>query len=344
MRKDIQSETTNNTMESRTLLNGFLREPIRIPFKEVVVQSQYTKVGLISFSGGETSAFMLWWLLKNKTNEYFFEIVFANTGRENEATLIFVKKCAELFNCKVVFIESNVWGSVGSNTKHKVVDFNTCTRNSDWRVRRDTPYEQMCIKYGLASISNRFSTRELKDRPIQSYMRSLGYSDLDYEIMIGIRADEMDRMNFIEERIFVYPLIKWLRWTKKHINFWWSQMAFRLELKGWAGNCMMCYKKQLEKIVKIYIDDPWKLDFEIYLEFMYEYHIPESRIRAMVAKLKPIPKGPFRIFRDNTSTSQIVEKSRNFSKQVIDDSLDNTIQNVLFQESESCEVFSSCGS
>ena len=62
------------------------------------------KHGLISFSGGETSAFMLWWLLINKSDEYDFTIVFANTGRENESTLLFVKQCAELFGCEIVWI------------------------------------------------------------------------------------------------------------------------------------------------------------------------------------------------------------------------------------------------
>lgn len=302
------------------------------------------KTGLISFSGGETSAYMLHWLLKNKSDEYNFVVVFANTGRENDETLDFVKRCEEEFNIDVVWIESNVWGRVNECTKHKIVTYQSATRNQDWRKNRNTPYEQMVVKYGLASISNRFSTRELKDRPIQSYMRSLGFKDNEYDIFIGIRYDEIDRLNFDKKRTFIYPLAQWMQWTKKHVNFWWSMQPFRLTLKGWEGNCICCYKKQIEKIIKIYIDNPWKLDFEIYLEFMYEYYIPERRIKHMVRNLKLIPVGPFKIFRNNTSTTEIIEKSQTFKRKLKDDSLDVSFQIDLFDESESCEVFSMCGS
>jgi hypothetical protein len=77
---------------------------------------------------------------------------------------------------------------------------------------------------------------------------------------------------------------------------------------------------------------------------MYEYYIPERRIEFMVKKLKPIPIGPFRIFRDNTSTTQIIEKSKQHQKKVINDAVDVSFQTILFQDSESCEVFSRCGS
>lgn len=304
------------------------------------------RVGLISFSGGETSAFMLQWLLKNKSNEYDFKVVFANTGRENNQTLEFVKQCSEEFNVEIVWIESNVWGNVKDKTKHVVVNYETATKNQDWKKRDNTPYEEMVKKYGLPNISNRFSTRELKDRPIQSYMRSIGFKDLDYDIFIGIRYDELDRM--IDEtknpRNFVYPLIKWMKWTKKHVNFWWSQMPFRLLLKGWEGNCVTCYKKTLEKLMQIMIDDAWKFEFDEYLEWKYEYYIPESRIKKLVSNLKRIPTGPFRLFRNNNSVNDIRQKAKKLKKKIKDDTVDVSFQIKLFEESESCEVFSRCGS
>ena len=43
---------------------------------------------LVSFSGGETSAYMIYYLLK-KYPKHKYKFVFMNTGEENEETLIF---------------------------------------------------------------------------------------------------------------------------------------------------------------------------------------------------------------------------------------------------------------
>lgn len=192
------------------------------------------KKALISFSGGETSGYMLWWLLNHKSEEYNFVITFANTGRENEETLEFVKNCGEYFNVKIVWLEAIIrfkvryygkfktflsveekeafldsfseeqlkdqefWKmsktkeriyrpcieEVNIGTTHKIVSFETATRNQDWKNRKDTPYEMMVKKYGLANISSRISTRELKERPIHSYMKSLGMKIGEYETFI----------------------------------------------------------------------------------------------------------------------------------------------------------------
>ena len=47
---------------------------------------------LVSFSGGETSAFMAQWLWRHKRDQYDMVFVFANTGQENEETLDFVQQ------------------------------------------------------------------------------------------------------------------------------------------------------------------------------------------------------------------------------------------------------------
>ena len=63
---------------------------------------------LISFSGGETSAFMAQWLWNNKQHEFDMIFVFANTGEENEETLEFVEKCSDYFGFNVIWVEANV--------------------------------------------------------------------------------------------------------------------------------------------------------------------------------------------------------------------------------------------
>lgn len=302
------------------------------------------KRGLISFSGGETSAFMLYYLLKNKSEEYEFVILFANTGRENNQTLDFVKKCSEYFKCKIVWVEAvfNKGASVNKGNKHKEVCYETATRYQDWKSRRDTPYEEMVQLYGLGNISNRVSTRELKQRPIESYLRSIGWNKGSYTTFIGIRIDEIDRMSINKKKLKIeYPLVNMIPFTKKHVNFFWANQPFRLLLKGYEGNCVTCYKKSLIKLAAIMHEAPDKFDFDKYLEWRYGYYIPERRIKELVRRLKPLPQLPIKIFRENTTVFDI-EKISKFQKNISDDSKEYDIQLSLYQE-ESCEVFSQCG-
>lgn len=54
---------------------------------------------IISFSGGQTSAYMLQLILNDKSylSNYEIKVLFANTGKENERTLQFVKECGIFF-------------------------------------------------------------------------------------------------------------------------------------------------------------------------------------------------------------------------------------------------------
>lgn len=350
------------------------------------------KKGLISFSGGETSGFMLWWLLENKSDEYDFTIIFANTGRENDETLEFVKKCAEHFKCEIIWVEAvirfkiraygkfktftsfeekeeyyNSFSSeqlseiefhkvdkesgipiyrmrveeVDCGTIHKIVDFDSATRNQDWKERNDTPYEMMVKKYGLASISNKISTRELKERPIHSLMKSLGIKN--YDTFIGIRVDEFDRMSKDRKTLNIYyPLVTWKPFTKQHVNFWWSTKPFRLMLKGWEGNCITCYKKALDKLIQIMIDDPWKFEFDEYIEKKYGFYIPRKRKIEMFFKGKNLPTLPLKIFRENKTVADIRKLARSFKKKIKDDSKTSNLQLSMYDD-ESCEVFAQCG-
>ncbi|SRR3972149_628960 len=278
---------------------------------------------LVSFSGGETSGFMAQWLWKNKQDEYDMIFVFANTGEENEQTLDFVQKCSDHFGFPVVWIEADVVSEKGKGTKSKIVTFETASRKGE-------PFEEVIKKYTIPSIKFPHCTRELKQVPIKHYARSIGWKKRDYETAIGIRVDEIDRVNekFAEEKLF-YPLVSIMPMTKQKINFFWNQMPFRLELKGYQGNCKWCWKKSLRKHLTIAVENPEYFDFPKRME--EKYGNTEKKLR---------------FFRKNMMAQEIIDLSKEPFEKAMDDAtkyeqfdINGNDLDISNGCSESCEVF-----
>ena len=62
---------------------------------------------IISFSGGRTSAYLLYQIIQAHNGELpdYVYPVFANTGKEISQTLDFIKDCSEHWGCKVYWME-----------------------------------------------------------------------------------------------------------------------------------------------------------------------------------------------------------------------------------------------
>lgn len=314
---------------------------------------------LVTFSGGETSAFMGNWLNKKMQDEYEMLFVFANTGVESDETLEFVHKCEKEFGLDIKWIEAKVYHNQRKSTGFKVVDYESATRNTDWKNRTDTPFEEVVKKYGIPNHSRLHCTRELKMNPIKNYAKSV-WGKEKYYLALGIRIDEIDRMNAKKEELrLVYPLIQkeMQPMTKKHINFWWNQQPFRLILKGYQGNCGACYKKSNNKLMQMVKDDINYFEFLDYLE--NKYGNPTGRVPKKVYyeykdefgetitgyEMEKVPTEEYKnvFFRNFVSVKEMIEMSKGFDKIVKDDSIDTNFQESLFEETESCEVFSNCG-
>lgn len=281
---------------------------------------------LVSFSGGETSAYMAQWLKKNKSEEYEMVFVFANTGQENEETLEFVEKCDKSFNLNVVWVEAVFHKEYRKGTTHRITNFKNACRD-------ESLFDEMIQIYGIPNQAYPHCNRELKLQPIKSYMRSIGWKD--YYTAIGIRNDEIDRVNskWRENKLY-YPLVMDIPMTKKKINFWWSQQDFRLNLKHYEGNCKTCWKKGFPKLYKIAQENPEHFDAFKYLESKYKDFVPPSRDQ----ETKNI-----HFFRGNKSTEDILEGSKSFNGVVRDDSADLNYQTSLLDYSDSCDIFAECG-
>lgn len=287
---------------------------------------------LLSFSGGETSAYMTQWCLSNLKNKYIMKVVFANTGEENEETLEFVKKCDDILDFNTVWVECVV-NEGRSGTTHKIVDFETASRKGE-------PFEDVIKKYGIPNQAYPHCTRELKTAPITSFVKNdLAWSE--YYTAIGIRVDEVDRVDpKRKEKKFIYPLAEYHRCTKQHINKYWSDMPFRLDLKGYQGNCKACWKKSYRKLYTIANESPKSFDNMRKWEKKYENYVKPERSK----KSKP----PFRFYRGNKTVKEIIETANKLEfRPATDDSLDTSIQSDMFDVeldvglgcSESCEPF-----
>lgn len=301
-----------------------------------------TKV-LVSVSGGETSMFMAQWILKNMSGKYELIFIFANTGQENEETLIFVQKCSDYFGFPIVWVEGVFHKELGIGTTHKVVSFKSACR--DGRL-----FNEFIAIYGIPNQANPQCTRELKAQVIKSFARSIGWKK--YYTAIGIRSDESDRINSKAKRDrLIYPLIRNIPTTKPEINVYWSNMPFRLNLKSWQGNCKWCWKKSLPKLIRIAKDNPEYFDVPKQIEKDYGNFFPEHRKQKWLDEGKELPKN-ITFFRGNRSSDQILEMSKYKNPQIIDESKNINVQLGIFVDPEnldllggggdSCEVFSEC--
>lgn len=212
---------------------------------------------LISFSGGRTSAYMTWWLLNEWEDRGNWEmiVVFANTGKEHEKTLEFVERCSVEWGIDIVWVEARhkddngvPYSEKGWKVKHRVVDFQTASRKGE-------PFEEMISLLGLPSTNAPFCSKQLKKFAIESYLDSIGWSD--YLTAIGIRSDEVDRVSetWRENRV-TYPLIEINYTTKVLVMIWWKNQGFDLYVPEDLGNCDGCWKKSMNRLIRISKEHP----------------------------------------------------------------------------------------
>jgi 3'-phosphoadenosine 5'-phosphosulfate sulfotransferase (PAPS reductase)/FAD synthetase len=208
---------------------------------------------LISFSGGRTSAYMLYQILQAHGGKLPDNVVvaFANTGKEREETLRFVHECGSRWDVKIHWVE---WrrGKPG----YEEVGFNSASRDGEpfadliaWKQRLPNSFERWCTEF-------------LKVKPMFALMReTMGLSPGEFQETIGLRDDEGVRifkgLEAAERhgRRVVYPLASakvkkpdiWKFWLgenrdPKHLTNPLPQ-GFDLGLYPWEGNCTLCFQK-----------------------------------------------------------------------------------------------------
>lgn len=281
---------------------------------------------IISFSGGKTSAYMTYLLIKKYSGKRVIVVIFANTGKERNETLDFVNNCDIHFGFNTIWIEGVTFQNQTKSSGYKIVDFATADRTG-------IPFEDMINKYGIPNKTFPHCTRELKINPIASYIKDLGYGDA-YEMGIGIRADEPRRLT-VKPNI-IYPLAYEFPTTKLMVAQWWDKQPFNLQLKDHEGNCDMCWKKSKIKLLTSIVEDPDYITWWHFMEETYKEFVPPSQRHSRLT--------PIHFFRGNESAKDLIELSKTpftlFKDKHTKENLNYTSPNIDFTDpcEESCEA------
>jgi hypothetical protein len=177
-------------------------------------------------------------------------VVFANTGKEAEETLEFVRDCSVNWGVPITWLEYN-------DTDYNVVTFETASRNGE-------PFERLIRKRNyLPNPVTRFCTQELKIRAIARYLFNLGMAETKTEAenmsWIGMRADEQRRAAKIADKSRI-PLVT-AGIKKEDVGAFWRAQPFDLKLPNnngvtMHGNCDLCFLKGGAQILSMIAEKP----------------------------------------------------------------------------------------
>lgn len=210
----------------------------------------------ISFSGGRTSAYMLWRVLQSNSGLPNDSIVcFANTGKEAEPTLQFVARCSQAWAVPIHWLEYR-----DDKVKFEEVNFAAASRDGE-------PFAALVRQRNyLPNPVARFCTVELKILTIERYLLARGWDD--WTSMVGVRADEPRRVAKMRAdprggrgcASRVLPLAD-AGVTAADVGSFWRAHAFDLELpnmngKTMHGNCDLCFLKPAAQVLSLIQERP----------------------------------------------------------------------------------------
>lgn len=237
---------------------------------------------LISFSGGRTSALMLFLILMAHGGVLPDDaiVMFANTGREREETLRFVHECSVRWGVRILWVEyrpAPARRKAGdpvltlvedASRRFEFVGFNSADREGKWFA------ELIRRKQYLPNVDMRYCTQLLKIEAMKWAMIALGYTH--WGNVVGLRADEMHRVmkqvirnhQSRERWISSCPLARAGIVKRIVMLFWLGRnvdprllthplpQGFDLGLRDYEGNCDLCMLKGRGKKARIIREVP----------------------------------------------------------------------------------------
>lgn len=237
----------------------------------------------ISLSGGRTSGYLLHEVLQHHDGALptYIKVLFANTGREYEETLIFVDNIERHWGVKIHWVEYRrdpekpvvQWRGkqaiIGCHS-YREVTFETANRTGQ-------PFEDLIdVKAAfrreakemdpvLPNPPQRFCSADLKARTMRRFIEEVVGWD-SYTVAVGLRAEERSRVASLKAQStldldYVCPLYDAGVVEQDVLDFWKGQpfdlgLKHDPELGTYQGNCDFCFLKKIPKIKRLAAEDP----------------------------------------------------------------------------------------
>lgn len=208
---------------------------------------------LIAFSGGRTSAFMLWNIMQAHGGRLPDDVIptFCNTGLEHPATYEFIQRTMQEWNAPVRWLEYRSPKSFAEVTP------GMASRNGE-------PFTELIhTREYLPNRVTRYCTTELKIRTMSRFCRTL-WGDSPFSEVVGLRYDEPHRVHRIKadksRNEALCPMYH-AKHTLADVEEFWAKQPFDLEIPRYLGNCVGCFLKGKRKLTEIAYRHPRYLDW-----------------------------------------------------------------------------------
>jgi 3'-phosphoadenosine 5'-phosphosulfate sulfotransferase (PAPS reductase)/FAD synthetase len=227
---------------------------------------------IVGCSGGRTSGY----LLRRVLDAYdgvlppSIRIVFANTGKERERSLIFVERQSIEWGVEVTWVE---YRDRYPDHGYEVVNFDTASRRSEpfnqmleWKARyRSEVKDKPPV---LPNPAQRMCTGDLKTKTMSRFAKDIwGVTPSQFNVALALRHDEQLRIQRAEDRgneagVPCYPLDEAEVVAEDVVAFWKSQ-PFDLGLKSYQGNCDLCFMKSRPRMERLLAEEPQRAEWWI---------------------------------------------------------------------------------
>jgi len=218
---------------------------------------------VVNFSGGRTSAYMVWLFEQRKKHEDInVEYIYCDTGAEHTNTYKFIREVVEHFGIELTCLRTIISMEFGVGPSYRVVNLSECKQDLE-------PFLDVCRKHGTPTVTSPKCSDRMKGVPADKYCDDK-YGRGRYFRWLGIRADEQRRIKTTERQLDFFAKQKRVKgWvlttrylaqmsniTKSEVLDWWEDQPFNLELEEHLGNCVFCIKKGANKLALAAKDEP----------------------------------------------------------------------------------------